>query len=29
MHGLNERIGVKALYDGRDYLFNLVKAYAG
>jgi acetylornithine deacetylase/succinyl-diaminopimelate desuccinylase-like protein len=29
MHGLNERIGVKALYDGRDYLFDLVKAYAG
>ena len=29
MHGLNERIGVKALYQGRDYLFDLVKAYAG
>lgn len=29
MHGLNERIGVKALYEGRDYLFDLVKAYAG
>ncbi|MEG3176435.1 M20/M25/M40 family metallo-hydrolase [Sphingomonas sp. RB3P16] len=28
-HGLNERINVKALYDGRDYLFDLVKAYAG
>ncbi|WP_242152688.1 M20/M25/M40 family metallo-hydrolase [Sphingomonas sp. BAUL-RG-20F-R05-02] len=29
MHGLNERIGVKALFEGRDYLFDLVKAYAG
>jgi acetylornithine deacetylase/succinyl-diaminopimelate desuccinylase-like protein len=29
MHGLNERIGVKALYAGRDYLFDLIKAYAG
>jgi acetylornithine deacetylase/succinyl-diaminopimelate desuccinylase-like protein len=29
IHGLNERIRVKALYDGRDYLFDLVKAYAG
>lgn len=28
-HGLNERMQVKALYDGRDYLFDLVKAYAG
>lgn len=25
-HGLNERIGVKSLYAGRDYLFDLVKA---
>lgn len=24
-HGLNERIGVKSLYAGRDYLFDLVK----
>ncbi|MBB4152128.1 acetylornithine deacetylase/succinyl-diaminopimelate desuccinylase-like protein [Sphingomonas jinjuensis] len=29
VHGLNERIQVKSLYDGRDYLFDLVKAYAG
>jgi len=29
IHGLNERIGVKALYEGRDYLYDLVKAYAG
>ena len=29
IHGLNERIRVKSLYDGRDYLFDLVKAYAG
>jgi acetylornithine deacetylase/succinyl-diaminopimelate desuccinylase-like protein len=29
IHGLNERIRIKSLYDGRDYLFDLVKAYAG
>ncbi len=29
IHGLNERIRVKSLYDGRDYLFDLIKAYAG
>ncbi len=29
VHGLNERIGKKALYDARDYLYDLVKAYAG
>ena len=29
IHGLNERIRVKSLYDGRDYLFDLVKVYAG
>ncbi|SEN73958.1 Acetylornithine deacetylase/Succinyl-diaminopimelate desuccinylase [Sphingomonas gellani] len=29
IHGLNERIRVNSLYDGRDYLFDLVKAYAG
>ena len=29
IHGLNERIRVKSLYDGRAYLFDLVKAYAG
>ncbi|MEH3102922.1 MAG: M20/M25/M40 family metallo-hydrolase [Sphingomonas phyllosphaerae] len=29
VHGLNERIRVDALYDARDYMFDLVKAYAG
>ena len=29
IHGLDERIRIKALYEGRDYLFDLVKAYAG
>ena len=28
-HGLNERIRVRSLYEGRDYLFDLIKAYAG
>ena len=28
IHGLNERIPVKSLYDGRDYLFDLVKVLA-
>lgn len=28
-HGLNERSIVKAVYTGRDYLYDLVKAYAG
>ncbi|MBO9714380.1 M20/M25/M40 family metallo-hydrolase [Sphingomonas sp.] len=28
IHGLNERIEAKSLYTGRDYLFDLVKAYA-
>ncbi len=28
IHGLNERIRVKSLYDGRDYLYRLVKIYA-
>jgi acetylornithine deacetylase/succinyl-diaminopimelate desuccinylase-like protein len=28
MHGLNERIEVRSLYVGRDYLFDLIKAYA-
>ena len=27
-HGLNERVGVQELYDSRDFLFDLVKAYA-
>lgn len=25
VHGLNERIGVKSLYAGRDYLYELVQ----
>ncbi|MEG3087590.1 M20/M25/M40 family metallo-hydrolase [Sphingomonas sp. PB4P5] len=29
VHGLNERIRVKSLYDGRAYLYDLVKVYAG
>ena len=29
IHGLNERVSIKSLYEGRDYLFDLVKAYAG
>ena len=28
IHGLNERIRTKSVYDGRDYLFDLVKVYA-
>jgi len=28
-HGLNERIRVKSIYEGRDYLYDLVKLYAG
>jgi acetylornithine deacetylase/succinyl-diaminopimelate desuccinylase-like protein len=28
IHGLNERIRVQSLYDGRDFLFDLVKVYA-
>lgn len=28
-HGLNERIRTRSLYEGRDYLFDLVKAFAG
>ena len=27
-HGLNEHIAVKAVYVGRDYLTDLVRAYA-
>jgi acetylornithine deacetylase/succinyl-diaminopimelate desuccinylase-like protein len=26
LHGLNERVEVRALYEGRDYMFDLVKA---
>lgn len=29
IHGLNEQIRVKSLYDGRDYMTELVKLYAG
>ncbi len=29
VHGLNERMEIKSVYVGRDYLFDLVKAYAG
>jgi acetylornithine deacetylase/succinyl-diaminopimelate desuccinylase-like protein len=28
VHGLNERIRVKSLYDGRDFLFGIIKLYA-
>jgi len=28
IHGLNERIRVESLYDGRDYLYELVKTFA-
>jgi acetylornithine deacetylase/succinyl-diaminopimelate desuccinylase-like protein len=28
IHGLNERIRVQSLYDGRDFLYALVKVYA-
>lgn len=28
IHGLNERIGVKSLYEGRTFLYRLVKIYA-
>jgi acetylornithine deacetylase/succinyl-diaminopimelate desuccinylase-like protein len=28
VHGLNERIRVKSLYEGRDFLYGLVKIYA-
>jgi acetylornithine deacetylase/succinyl-diaminopimelate desuccinylase-like protein len=28
IHGLNERIGVASLYEGRDFLYRLVKIYA-
>lgn len=29
VHGLDERIEARSLYVGRDYLFDLLKAYAG
>ncbi|HZZ70044.1 MAG TPA: M20/M25/M40 family metallo-hydrolase [Phenylobacterium sp.] len=28
IHGLNERIGVQSLYEGREFLYRLVKLYA-
>lgn len=28
VHGLNERIRIRSLYEGRDFLFDLVKIYA-
>ena len=28
IHGLNERIGVNSLFEGRDFLYRLVKIYA-
>jgi acetylornithine deacetylase/succinyl-diaminopimelate desuccinylase-like protein len=28
IHGLNERLRVSSLYDGRDYLYDLVRIYA-
>jgi acetylornithine deacetylase/succinyl-diaminopimelate desuccinylase-like protein len=28
VHGQNERIRVQSLYDGRDFLYELVKIYA-
>lgn len=27
-HGLNERVSIRALYQGRDYIFDLIKTYA-
>jgi acetylornithine deacetylase/succinyl-diaminopimelate desuccinylase-like protein len=27
IHGLDERVGVQSLYDGRDYLYKLVRLY--
>ena len=29
VHGLNEHIGVKQLYDGREFMYRLIKALAG
>jgi acetylornithine deacetylase/succinyl-diaminopimelate desuccinylase-like protein len=28
IHGLNEYIGVKSLFEGREFLYRLVKIYA-
>jgi acetylornithine deacetylase/succinyl-diaminopimelate desuccinylase-like protein len=27
-HGLNERVSIRALYQGRDYMFDLIRTYA-
>ena len=29
VHGLNERIRVRTLYEGHEFLYRLVKLYAG
>jgi acetylornithine deacetylase/succinyl-diaminopimelate desuccinylase-like protein len=29
VHGLNERIRVRSLYEGREFLYSVVKLYAG
>jgi len=29
VHGLNERVRVQSLFDDREFLFKLAKAYAG
>ncbi|MEA1647537.1 M20/M25/M40 family metallo-hydrolase [Nitrospirillum sp. BR 11164] len=29
VHGLNERIRVRSLYEGREFLYAVVKKYAG
>jgi acetylornithine deacetylase/succinyl-diaminopimelate desuccinylase-like protein len=28
IHGLNEYVGVKSLFEGREFLYRLVKIYA-
>jgi acetylornithine deacetylase/succinyl-diaminopimelate desuccinylase-like protein len=29
VHGLNEKMRARSLYEGREYLFDLVKTYVG
>jgi acetylornithine deacetylase/succinyl-diaminopimelate desuccinylase-like protein len=29
VHGRNEQVGVKAVYDGREFLYRLVQRLAG
>jgi acetylornithine deacetylase/succinyl-diaminopimelate desuccinylase-like protein len=29
VHGLNERIRMRSLYEGREFLYEVVKLYAG